>query len=368
MNILLTGGAGFIGSHTAVELIEAGHTPIIVDSLVNSDPEVYKNLKKITNSDVIHYENDCRDTAKMVRIMKKHKCQAVIHFAAYKAVGESVATPLKYYTNNLDSLTSILDAMELASVNEFIFSSSCTIYGDPKKLPITEKSPIQPATNPYGATKQMAERIIEDVCASSSIRAVMLRYFNPIGAHPSSHIGELPIGTPNCLVPYLTQATAQLRDPLTVYGDDYDTPDGSAIRDYIHVVDLAKAHVKSMDYLKTSHKDVSVFNIGTGTGTSVLEVIDKFQKVTGEQVPYRVGPRREGDVAQTYASPKLAQRVLGWSAEKSIDEALLDAWNWQLELAKKPHNILERAEEMVEHAETAIEETIRESWGMAADA
>ena len=196
----------------------------------------------------------------------------------------------------------------------------------------------------------------------------MLRYFNPIGAHPSSHIGELPIGTPNCLVPYLTQATAQLRDPLTVYGDDYDTPDGSAIRDYIHVVDLAKAHVKSMDYLKTSHKDVSVFNIGTGTGTSVLEVIDKFQKVTGEQVPYRVGPQREGDVAQTYDSPKLAQRVLGWSAEKSIDEALLDAWNWQLELAKKPHNILERAEEMVEHAETAIEETIRESWGMAADA
>lgn len=331
--MLLTGGAGFIGSHTAVELIQSGHTPIIVDTLANSDAVVYENLKKITDQDIIHYEDDCRNTQKMIEIIKKHNCEAVIHFAALKAVGESVGIPLQYYRNNLESLASVLEAMQETDTKKLIFSSSCTVYGDPESVPVTEDTPIQDATNPYGATKQMSERIIQDVCAASNISAVMLRYFNPIGAHPSSHIGELPIGAPNCLIPYLTQATAGIRDPLTIFGDDYDTPDGTAIRDYIHVVDLAKAHVQSVEYLLNNDESLAVFNIGTGKGSSVQEVIDAFEKVTGEKVPYKVGPRREGDIAMTYAGTKKAEEVLGWKAELTIEDALKDAWNWQKTLS-----------------------------------
>jgi len=329
MNILVTGGAGFIGSHTIVELLAGGHTVTVVDSFVNSNKSVLEKLEKITGKSVHFIEQDVRDTEDLEYLMEANCIDAVIHFAALKAVGESVQKPLEYYRNNIDGLLSVLEAMNQANVTKLIFSSSATVYGDADEMPITEDAPLKPATNPYGATKQMAEQIIGDVCKSSAMQAVLLRYFNPIGAHASGLIGELPLGVPNNLVPFVAQAAAGVRDTLTVFGNDYETPDGSGVRDYIHVVDLAKAHVKSVDYLNDSDEKVTILNIGTGRGTSVLEVINTFEKVNNVKVPYTVGPRRPGDIATCYASSAKAESILGWKAELSLEQALADTWKWQ---------------------------------------
>jgi UDP-glucose 4-epimerase len=329
MNILITGGTGFIGSHTAVELLLLGHTVTIVDNLSNSTAETVKRIEKITEKNFRFEELDIRDTSKLVLLMESAGTELVIHFAALKSVGDSVQQPATYYDNNVGGTISLLKAMKDAKVNKLLFSSSATVYGDPDSCPITEDALLKPATNPYGATKQMCERIIEDTCRSSDLSAVMLRYFNPIGAHPSGFIGELPQGTPNNLVPYVTQAAAGVREALTVFGDDYDTPDGSGVRDYIHVVDLAKAHVAAVDYLSKSKDPVSYFNIGTGSGVSVLEIIKTFEKVTGVKVPYQIGPRRPGDIATCYADASKAEKLLGWKAEKSLEDSLIDAWRWQ---------------------------------------
>lgn len=332
MNILVTGGAGFIGSHTVVELLELGHDVTIVDNFVNSSRKILESIQKITGKNPNFINLDVRNTDELELIMESSCIEAVIHFAALKSVGESVQKPLTYYQNNIDGLLSVLEAMQTASVNKLIFSSSATVYGDPDELPITEEAPLKPVTNPYGATKQMAEQIIQDVCSSSDMKAVLLRYFNPIGAHRSGLIGELPQGVPNNLVPFVTQSAAGLRDQLTVHGDDWDTPDGSGVRDYIHVVDLAKAHVKSLDFLNTSEDQVTALNIGTGKGTSVLEIINTFEKVNNVKVPYIIGPRRDGDIASCYASCAKAESLLGWKAELSLEQSLEDAWRWQQNL------------------------------------
>jgi UDP-glucose 4-epimerase len=329
MNILVTGGTGFIGSHTIVELLNKGHNVTVVDNLVNSDKDILSRLKTITGKDIDFHELDVRSTEELASLMKQKNIDSVIHFAALKAVGESVQKPLQYYRNNIDGLLSLLEAMKNSGVNKLIFSSSATVYGDPDTVPISEEAPLKPVTNPYGATKQMAEQIIQDVCKSSDFSSVLLRYFNPIGAHSSGLIGELPKGTPNNLVPFVTQAAAGLRDKLTVYGDDYNTPDGSGVRDYIHVVDLAKAHVKSVDYLESTSDKLTTLNLGTGKGASVLEVIKTFEKVNNVKVPYVIGPRRDGDIASCYASPAKAEKLLGWKAELSLEQALKDAWKWQ---------------------------------------
>jgi len=332
MNILVTGGTGFIGSHTVVELLADNHNVIIVDSLINSNKNVLKNLEQISGKPIHFTKLDVRNTIELTELMTYHAVDAVIHFAALKAVGESIEKPLEYYRNNVDGLLSVLESMRLAKVSKLIFSSSATVYGDPDSLPITEEAPLKPATNPYGATKQMAEQIISDVCKASNLHTVLLRYFNPIGAHASGLIGELPKGTPNNLVPFVTQAAAGLRDKLIVHGDDYDTPDGSGIRDYIHVVDLAKAHVKSINYLEQSKDPVTILNVGTGKGASVLEVINTFESVNNVAVPYAIGPRRAGDIASCYASPAKAEKLLSWKAELSLEQSLKDAWNWQQHL------------------------------------
>lgn len=330
-NILVTGGVGFIGSHTVVELVAAGYNPVIVDNFSNSDRKVLDNLCAITGRSLNFYEQDFQDKVKLASLIDKEKIDGVIHFAAYKAVGESVSQPLKYYDNNIAGLVSLLEVLEEKGVSNLVFSSSCTVYGEPDNLPITESAPVKPATSPYGASKQMAETIIRDVTlASPKLRSLALRYFNPIGAHPSGKIGELPIGVPANLIPFVTQAAAGIRDALTVHGDDYDTPDGSCIRDYIHVVDLAKAHVKALEHIDLKPSGYYNFcNIGTGTGSSVLEVIHTFEKVNNVKVPYVVGPRRSGDIVQIYASVDYARELLGWKAEKTLSDALLDAWNWQ---------------------------------------
>ncbi len=335
-NILVTGGAGFIGSHTVVELVSAGYTPIIVDNFNNSDRKVLDRLEKITSQKPICYDQDYQNKAELLKIFKKHQIDGVIHFAAYKAVGESVEQPLKYYQNNIAGLITLMDAMEEFGMKNLVFSSSCTVYGDPDKVPVTEDSPVKPANSPYGATKQMGETIIRDITkVSKNLRSLALRYFNPIGAHPSSLIGELPIGVPNCLVPYITQTAAGIREKLTVNGDDYDTTDGTCIRDYIHVVDLAKAHVKALEYLaKQKPSFYDYVNFGTGTGSSVLEVINTFEKVSGQKLPYEIGPRRPGDAVTVYASTDKATKILGWKAELTLADALKDAWNWQQTLPK----------------------------------
>lgn len=328
--ILVTGGAGFIGSHTVVELIESGYTPIIVDNLCNSSIQSLTAIEKITGVKPSFFEIDVRDATAIATLMKEQMIDGVIHFAALKAVGESVKEPLMYYRNNIEGLLSVLDAMAQNDVNTLIFSSSATVYGDPDTLPITEGMPLKPSTNPYGATKQMAEQIIRDICTTGSLTAVLLRYFNPIGAHASGLIGELPNGTPNNLVPYVVQAAAGIRKQLMVFGDDYDTPDGSGIRDYLHVVDLAKAHIKALDYAFNGEPEpCTALNIGTGRGTSVFTIIKTFEQVTGVTVPYTIGPRRPGDIASCYASPMQAKKVLGWQAELSLEQSLVDAWRWQ---------------------------------------
>lgn len=336
--ILVTGGTGYIGSHTAVELIEAGYKVVIVDNLSNSEKEVLNGIKSITNIEPAFEEIDLCEREKVFSLFEKYKIDAIIHFAAFKAVGESVEKPLEYYHNNLESLLNILEAMRKYSTSSMVFSSSCTVYGQPDELPVTEQAPIKKALTPYGKTKQIAEEIIQDaVYAIEGIKSIALRYFNPIGAHPSAQIGELPLGVPQNLVPFVTQTAAGLLEKLRVFGSDYNTPDGSAIRDYINVCDLAKAHVVAVKrMLENKNKaNFEIFNLGTGKGSSVLEIIESFQNVTGEKVNYEIVDRREGDIEQVWADTKYANEELGWSAETPLEETLLSAWNWE----KKIRNI-----------------------------
>jgi UDP-glucose 4-epimerase len=332
MHILVTGGAGFIGSHTVVALAEAGFQPVLLDDFSNAEPSVLEGLEAVLGHPVVFYEGDCGDTGLLRRVFSEQPIRGVVHFAAYKAVGESMLEPLKYYRNNLVGLLALLEASLEAGVSPFLFSSSCTVYGIPETVPVTEQTPVLPALSVYGNTKQIGEEILRDaVGAGNHLKVMALRYFNPIGAHPSARIGELPRGVPNNLVPYLVQAAAGLRPPLTVYGDDYDTPDGSGVRDYIHVMDLAEAHVAALKHLLKlpDAPQYDVVNVGTGSGVSVFELIRAFERVTGIKVPYGVGPRRAGDVPMVYADAGKAAQLLGWRAQRSIDEALTDVWRWQ---------------------------------------
>ena len=333
MNILITGGAGFIGSHTYVVLKENGFNPIIIDNFSNSSTHVIQQLETICQSAVVYYHLDVNDPNTYDQVFNEHKIDGIIHFAASKAVGESVENPLKYYKNNVASTILLLEKMQEYHVKNLVFSSSCTVYGQPAELPVTEKSPVQVAISPYGNTKQMCEEIIADTTqASKDLKAISLRYFNPIGAHKSALIGELPLGPPANLIPYLTQSVAGLRGPLQVFGTDYPTPDGSAIRDYIHVCDLAEAHVKALKHLleqKEASSYYDFFNIGTGDGTSVLQIIQAFEKTTGEKVNYELKPRRSGDITAVYAAIGKSKDVLGWQSKRSLEESLKDAWAWQ---------------------------------------
>lgn len=335
--ILVTGGAGYIGSHTVVELIQAGYEPIVIDNFIYSDGSLLSGIEKITGKKVTFYKGDCNDKDFLRNLFKTEgTIEGVIHFAALKSVKESVEKPVEYYQNNVGSLLALLETMPAFNIKKFIFSSSCTVYGQPDQIPVDETAPFKPAESPYGATKQMCERILEDA-HGLGFSVISLRYFNPVGAHPSSLIGEMSFGgPPNYLVPYITETAAGIRKKITVFGNDYDTPDGSCIRDYIHVVDIAKAHVKALQLLEKSNKphQYDTFNLGTGKGTSVLELLNSFMKSTGVNVPYEIGPRRPGDVIKVYANPKKANEGLGWKAELSIDQALQDAWNWQKKLPK----------------------------------
>ena len=333
--VLVTGGTGYIGSHTVVELQNSGYEPVIVDNLCNSSASIIDNIKKITGKKPAFEKVDCRDYESMDTVFAKYgDIEAIIHFAAYKAVGESCAKPLEYYENNLMSLINLLKLMPKYSVKGIFFSSSCTVYGQPDIVPVNEQSPIKPANCPYGNTKQISEEIIRDTITSGSpIKSILLRYFNPIGAHPTSLIGELPNGVPLNLVPYITQTAIGIREKLSVFGDDYNTPDGSCIRDYIDVVDLAKAHVLAISRMLDKDSDkVEVFNLGTGNGVSVLELVKEFEKSTGVTLNYQIVDRRPGDVEQVYADCKKANEILGWKATTPLDETLNNAWNWQKKL------------------------------------
>lgn len=337
--IIVTGGTGYIGSHTVVELIHNGFEPLILDDLSNSEVEVLDGIQQITGKKPVFTQLDITDLSALRQFCQQHSgIKAVIHFAAFKAVGESVEKPLEYYRNNLISLMNLLTVMREYSIPNLVFSSSCTVYGQPDLLPVTENSPVKPANSPYGNTKQIGEEIIRDtIAASKDIQAISLRYFNPIGAHRSALIGELPVGTPLNLVPFLTQTVAGLREELKVFGNDYDTPDGTGIRDYIDVVDLAGAHVAAIKRLLTgkNRSAYEVFNLGTGNGLSVMEIIKTFEKATGINVNYRLVPRRPGDIARIYADTTLANNELGWKANTPLEETLLSAWNWE----KKIRNI-----------------------------
>lgn len=329
--ILVTGGLGFIGSHTVVELQNEGFEVVIIDNLSNTTIEVLDNITSITHKKPAYFNIDLKDKSAVKSFFKNNKIDGIIHFAAYKAVGESVRKPLEYYENNIGSLVYILQEMRANNLNNFIFSSSCTVYGQADELPITENAPIKPAESPYGNTKQIGEEIINDVTIVSDLKAVALRYFNPIGAHESAKIGELPIGVPENLIPYVVQTVAGIREQLSVFGSNYDTPDGTAVRDYIHVVDLAKAHIIALKRLLDGKNKASfeIFNLGTGKGNSVLEVLNSFENITGKKVNYKLVDRREGDITAAYADTSLANTELGWKAELSLDEALLSAWKWQ---------------------------------------
>ena len=336
--ILLTGGAGYIGSHIAVALVEAGFEPIIVDNFSNSDRSVIHAIESIVSKKITFHEADCCNFDSILKIIEKEKTiVGTIHLAAYKAVGESVEQPLKYYENNIGAMTSVLRACSEAGLSNFVFSSSCTVYGTPEEQPVTEESPWQVAFSPYGYTKQVCEHIMSDFQNSKpNIKQVSLRYFNPIGAHPSGKIGELPIGKPNNLVPYLTQVAAGIREKLTVFGNDYNTPDGTCVRDYIHVVDLAAAHVSALRFMMENNTPkLSVFNIGTGYGVSVKEIIELFQEVNDMKVNVEYGPRRLGDVEAIYANSEKANRELGWKAVYSTKDALKHAWKWEQNLQDK---------------------------------
>lgn len=337
--ILVTGGTGYIGSHTVVELQQQGYEVVIVDNLSNSTIDVVGGIEKITGIRPAFENVDCTDYVNMDRILDKYPdIDAVIHFAASKAVGESVEKPLLYYRNNLVSLINILQLMPIHKIKNLVFSSSCTVYGQPDVLPVTEQAPIKPAQSPYGNTKQVGEEVIRDTAYSNDYyQAILLRYFNPIGAHPSAEIGELPNGVPNNLLPFVTQTAIGIRKQLQVFGNDYDTPDGSCIRDYINVVDLAKAHVISVKRMleNKTKSNVETFNLGTGRGLSVLEIINTFEKVNGVKVPHKIVDRRPGDVEKVWADPSFANNELGWVAEETVEETLRSAWKWELALANR---------------------------------
>jgi UDP-glucose 4-epimerase len=332
MKILVTGGLGFIGSHTVVELQNEGFEVVIIDDLSNSSEAVLKGIVAITGKTPIFEKLDVREKESVRNFFRKHNdVSGVIHFAASKAVGESVGNPLLYYENNIASLIYLLQELSKQDKAHFIFSSSCTVYGQAEKMPITEDAPVQQPMSPYGNTKKIGEEIITDVAKVSSVNAILLRYFNPIGSHPSAEIGELPIGVPQNLVPFITQTGSGVRQELSVFGDDYPTPDGTCIRDYIHVVDLAKAHVIALQRLLNGKNldKIETFNLGTGTGSSVLEVIGSFEKVSGKKLPYKIVPRREGDITEAYANTDKANNVLGWKAKSTLDEAMASAWKWE---------------------------------------
>ena len=339
--ILVAGGTGYIGSHTAVELINAGYEVLIIDDLSNSGIEVLDGIEKITGVRPAFVRQDLKDKEATREILKANPgVEGVILFAASKAVGESVQQPLKYYRNNIVTLINLLELMPEFGVKGIVFSSSCTVYGqpDPQNLPVTEEAPIKPAMSPYGNTKQINEEIIRDtIHAGAPFKSVILRYFNPIGAHPSAEIGELPNGVPQNLIPYLTQTAIGIRKELSVFGDDYDTPDGSCIRDYINIVDLAKAHVIAMDRMleNRSAEAIETFNLGTGRGVSVLELINTFEEATGVKVPHRIVGRREGDIEKVWANPEKANKVLGWTAKETLADTLLSSWNWQKRLRER---------------------------------
>ena len=326
--ILVTGGAGYIGSHTVVELINEGYEPVIVDNFSNSSAEMLNRLESLTGKSVLFHEGDCCNAEFLNQLFRQHQFYGVIHFAAYKAVGESVENPIKYYENNLGSLVSVLKTMKEFGVEHFVFSSSCTVYGNPESSKcVYETTPLGVPNSPYGWTKFMGEQIVNDITQSTQIKSVLLRYFNPIGAHPSGLIGEFPQGTPNNIVPYITQTMAGIRESLTVFGSDYETPDGTCIRDYIHVVDLAKAHILALAH--NSKNNPEIFNLGTGTGTSVLELIQAFEEVTTKKLNWNFGPRRAGDVTEIYANTEKASSELGWTAKYNVKEALADSWRWE---------------------------------------
>ena len=338
MKILVTGGLGFIGSHTVVELQNQGFEVIIIDNLSNTSLNVLDGIANITGINTAFEKLDLRDKEKVQDFFKRHRdISGVIHFAASKAVGESVENPLLYYENNINTLVYVLQELQQKTEASFIFSSSCTVYGQAEKMPITEDASIQIAMSPYGNTKQIGEEIIIDTAKVTHINAILLRYFNPIGAHPSAEIGELPIGVPQNLVPFITQTGIGLRQELSVYGGDYPTTDGTAVRDYIHVVDLAKAHVIALKRLldKKNLAKVETFNLGTGTGSSVLEVILAFEKVSGQKLPYKIVARREGDITSAYANTDKANTILGWKAQSTLEEAMESAWKWEQKIRNK---------------------------------
>lgn len=328
MAVLVTGGAGYIGSHTVVELLNEGYEVVIVDNYSNSKPEVLNRIRKITGKDVSFYEADLLDKEALENVFRNEAIDSVIHFAGYKAVGESVEKPIEYYHNNITGSLMLLEVMKEQNVKNIVFSSSATVYGMNNPSPLTEDMPTS-ATNPYGYTKVMIEQILRDVHVSDETwNIALLRYFNPIGAHESGLIGEDPTGIPNNLMPYITQVAVGKREQLSVFGDDYDTPDGTGVRDYIHVVDLAKGHLKALESF-SHHKGVGTYNLGTGKGYSVLDLVHNFQQATGVEIPYQITARRPGDIGTCYADPKLAKDVLGWEAEKSLEDMCRDSWNWQ---------------------------------------
>lgn len=337
--ILVTGGAGYIGSHTVVELQNAGYPVVIIDNLSNSTADSIDGIERITGTRPVFVKLDCNDLEGLKDLFASHPdIKGIIHFAASKAVGESVQKPLLYYRNNLNSLINLLDLMPQFDIKNIVFSSSCTVYGEPDVNPIDETAPVKLAESPYGNTKQINEEIIKDfVRSGADIKSIILRYFNPIGAHPSAEIGELPNGVPQNLVPYITQTAIGLREQLSIFGDDYNTPDGSCIRDFINVVDLAKAHVIAIDRMlgNKSEDKVEIFNLGTGKGVSVLELINVFEKVSGTKLNYKIVARREGDIEKIWADPKHANNVLGWTAKENIDNTMDSAWKWQLKLREK---------------------------------
>ncbi|CAM1344711.1 UDP-glucose 4-epimerase GalE [Tenacibaculum amylolyticum] len=329
--ILVTGGLGFIGSHTVVELQNTGFNVVIIDDLSNSKIEVLDNITEITGKRPDFHQIDLRIKKDVQAFFDNHHIDGIIHFAAFKAVGESVQKPLEYYENNIGSLVYLLQEMRNRNIDHFIFSSSCTVYGQADELPITENAPTKPATSPYGNTKQIGEEIIRGTCKANGLNAIALRYFNPIGAHESVKIGELPLGVPQNLIPYITQTAAGIREQLSIFGDDYDTPDGTAIRDYIHVVDLANAHIAALQRLidKKNLNNFEYFNVGTGKGSSVLEIVKTFESATNQKLNYKIVDRREGDITAAYADTTIANKELNWKTEKTLEEALQSAWLWQ---------------------------------------
>jgi len=338
---LVTGGAGYIGSHTIVELVEAGYAPVIVDNFSNSEESALEGIAAILGHAIPCHRIDCADAAALRSVFAQEgDICGVIHFAAYKAVGESVEEPLKYYHNNVGSLVTLLQVMQEFGVFNLVFSSSCTVYGIPEQLPVTEQTPVQKANSPYGNTKKVCEEILTDLAGSGSrVKSIALRYFNPIGAHPSALIGELPLGVPNNLVPFITQTAAGIREQLTIFGNDYDTPDGTCIRDYVHVVDLARAHVVAVERLLQGKADsIEFYNVGTGQGNTVLEAVQAFERATGQKLNHKIGPRRAGDIPQIYADVTKSTEVLGFRATSTLEEAMKSAWDWQLTLQKETSN------------------------------